>query len=146
MRMKRITNLVFVLAITAFSTPALALNCMAEKTETPKLQTLYKAYLESGQLPVGKLLSHQAIGNSGMNVNGIVTGITKYEACWKDKPPCSVDAQYESTNISFITSATEITKVYNGNATIALLECFRKLGLGAQPKKSISDNVADFFR
>ncbi len=128
------------------ATPAFALSCMADTSELPKLKVLYKAYVESGRPPVAKLLNHQAIGTVGISINGVVTGLTEFESCWKDNPPCHTDAQYDSANINFITSANELTKVYQGNASIALLECFRKLGLGQQEKKSFVNGLEGIFR
>ena len=136
----------FALATILSTTPAFALSCMATVPDTAKLKVLYKAYLDSGKLPIAKLTNHQNIGTAGISINGVVTGITEFEACWKDNPPCRVDAQYDSANINFITSANEITKVYNGNASIALQECFRKLGLGAQDKKGTIDGLVGLFR
>jgi hypothetical protein len=66
-----------------------------------------------------------------------------FEACWKDSPPCKRAPQYDTITIEFFTSLTELQNTYNKSSQAATVECFRKLGISTQQKKS---STFDFLR
>ena len=123
----------FFAAFCLLATNAHALNCTSKDTE--QLKVMYKAYVKSGFSPQAQLLDHSLMGTA-VSVNGIVTGPKNYEACWKNNPPCNAQPDNVSATINFITTNDEVRSIYDGDATNALSECFRKLGLGAQPRES----------
>ncbi len=131
-----------VLASLTTAMPAYALNCTSKDTD--KIKILYKAYVDSGKEPTPKIENYNHIGTSGvsLNVNGTLVGITNYESCWRDSPPCTSRAYYDKVAINFLTSTTEIKSTFGGKADNALVECFRRLGLAAQDNSNyIVDSV-----
>lgn len=110
-----------------------ALTCTS--ADQDRLNRMYKAYVDSGREPVPALENYQMIG-SGVSVTGTVTGITRFESCWKESPPCAREPEYARAQISFLTSTAEVRNVFAGDARHALMECFRRLGLAVPERES----------
>ncbi|MBY0407537.1 MAG: hypothetical protein K2Q01_07580 [Rickettsiales bacterium] len=126
-------KLTLALLLCCASQPAHALSCLSKENEA--IGQLYKIYVKTGYAPQGRIDDYTDLG-TGVSVNGTLTGITNYESCWKDSPPCDRKAEYASVHINFLTTTTEVQKVYGSDPKNVLQECFRKIGLAAQKKSS----------
>lgn len=127
------TNLILLACAMLLPLEAWALNCTSQ--ETAKLASMYKSYIQSGQEPQPQIANYEPLGTA-VTVNGLVYGLVNYQPCWKDTPPCPAEGVYETAAITFITSSTEVQGVFGKDPNNALIECFRRLGLGAQPRNN----------
>ena len=99
--------------------------CTSKDTE--KLVHMYKIYLQSGKGPTARTINTVNI-NTTVKIEGEALALMNYESCWRDKPPCDDEADYQVVPIEVITSFLSISRNYGGDYNAAITECFMKLG------------------
>lgn len=104
---------------------ALAVSCSSKHLD--QVVMMYKIYLLSGKAPQSRTINTLNVNNT-VKLEGEVMGLMNYEPCWKNKPPCDEQADYQIASLDVVTSFTEMARNYGGNYNIALQECFMKLG------------------